>query len=83
LISSLLQTPLCQQFLASIVFWDAKRPITKKLLQRIDLQSLLVHMERAEILKKANGILPEMGIEETKKENIWPENLALLLENSE
>ncbi|WP_419842022.1 class I SAM-dependent methyltransferase [Candidatus Poriferisodalis sp.] len=41
LIHSLLTTPSCEQLLASLVFSDAKRPITKRLLQRLDLRALL------------------------------------------
>lgn len=39
-ITSLLNHPLCQEFLCASIFTDAKRPITKKLLQRIDLIAL-------------------------------------------
>ena len=39
-ITRLLNRPLCQEFLHAIMFTDAKRPITKKLLQRIDLIAL-------------------------------------------
>jgi hypothetical protein len=41
LLAALLNHPLCQEFIRSIMFTDAKRPITKKLLQRIDLCALL------------------------------------------
>jgi hypothetical protein len=41
LLVTLLNHPLCQEFIRSILFTDAKRPITKKLLQRIDLLKLL------------------------------------------
>ncbi|MBD3308248.1 SAM-dependent DNA methyltransferase [candidate division KSB3 bacterium] len=39
-VSNLLNSERCQRFLQSLVFWDAKRPITKEILQRIDLKKL-------------------------------------------
>lgn len=46
-ITRLLNHPLCQDFLCAITFTDAKRPITKKLLQRIDLIALLHAIDEA------------------------------------
>jgi hypothetical protein len=46
-------------FIESIVFWDAKRPITKKLLSRIDIESLLHHLPTEEINRSAGQILSE------------------------
>jgi len=36
-----LRSPLACDFLASRIFWDAKRPINKAVLQRLDLDALL------------------------------------------
>ncbi len=62
LLSSLLNHPLCQLFLASVMFKDAKRPITKKLLQRIDLKQLLALVDsstfRREVETLENEISP-------------------------
>jgi hypothetical protein len=44
-----LNHPLAQRFIHSLVFWDAKRPITKTLLQRIDLAALIQHLPAAEL----------------------------------
>jgi hypothetical protein len=41
LIASLLNDPICEDFLRSLIFPDAKRPVTKGLLKRIDLVKLL------------------------------------------
>ncbi|MBX3188311.1 MAG: hypothetical protein KF819_14930 [Labilithrix sp.] len=35
-----LRSPLAREFVAARVFWDAKRPINKALLQRLDLRAL-------------------------------------------
>ena len=40
LIAGLLNHPICQDFIASVTFRGAKRPITKAILQRIDLNAL-------------------------------------------
>lgn len=41
LVSSLLNDPVCLKFIGSLLFKDSKRPITKGILQRIDLDALL------------------------------------------
>ncbi|RMG70899.1 MAG: hypothetical protein D6711_16350 [Chloroflexi bacterium] len=41
---SILNHPQTQQFLNQIIFWDAKRPITKKVLNRIDIAALIAHL---------------------------------------
>jgi len=79
LISSLLQDPLCVDFLSSIIFWDTKRPITKKLLQRIDLRALLQHVERQKLLSRANSELRRLGCVERRQEIVWPDDLVSLL----
>jgi len=53
LLSSLLNDPLCLELVRSISFTDAKRPITKKLLQRIDLRVLLNQTDRRAMLARA------------------------------
>jgi hypothetical protein len=37
---ALLETPAAQELLAAYIFWDAKRPITAELLNRLDLDQL-------------------------------------------
>ena len=44
-----LQSPLAQDFLTSRVFWDAKRPINKALLQSLDLGAVLAPMGCADL----------------------------------
>jgi hypothetical protein len=35
-----LRTPAAQEFLESLIFWDAKRPVTIEIIQRLDLTAL-------------------------------------------
>lgn len=81
LVSSLLKHPLCMDFLNAVVFWDAKRPITKKLLQRIDLRALLQHVEQSELLLHADMELQRLGYREAGRQAIWPASLESLLED--
>jgi hypothetical protein len=48
-LSALLNSSGCQKAIESIVFWDAKRPITKKLLQRLDLRRVAETASRTEL----------------------------------
>jgi hypothetical protein len=41
-IAELLNSEVCQRFLRAMIFFDAKRPMTKDILQRIDLRALAV-----------------------------------------
>ena len=52
-LASLLNHPLCLDFIYSCFFDDAKRPITKKLLQRIDLKAILENIEIELLLSQA------------------------------
>lgn len=47
--------------LTSIVFWDAKRPVTKKILQRVDLLALAEPLGAAEVMKAAGNSLAAIG----------------------
>ncbi|MFZ5862011.1 MAG: SAM-dependent DNA methyltransferase [Nitrospirota bacterium] len=48
----LLNSDICQRFLRSLVFFDAKRPITIDVLNRIDLKRVADHVYRAEEARK-------------------------------
>lgn len=41
-----LASPLAQDFFAARIFWDAKRPISKAILQRLDLEALAMTLAR-------------------------------------
>ena len=61
LLCELLNSAPCQQFLASIVFHDAKRPITAEVLRRISLVALARRLGRlndlAPYLRASNNVL--------------------------
>ncbi|MGB3654688.1 MAG: SAM-dependent methyltransferase [Rivularia sp. (in: cyanobacteria)] len=54
LLACLFNSNICLDFLKSITFLDAKRPITKKLLQSIDFDALLNHIPQEQLIKRAS-----------------------------
>ena len=48
-LSAVLNSSMCQKAIESLAFWDAKRPITKKLLQRLDLVAVVRLTSRTEL----------------------------------
>lgn len=81
LLACLLNHPFCIEFIHSIAFWDAKRPITKKLLQRIDLIALSQHLDRQSLLQQATHVIKQLTYTE-KIALDWPEHLEDLLKYS-
>lgn len=61
-LTALLNDPLCLEFIQSVAFLDAKRPITKNLLQRIDLKALYSKVNRQAYILKVKDELEQMGI---------------------
>ncbi len=57
LLSGLLNAPACLELIQSMIFFDSKRPITKKLLQRIDLKALLERTDRYSLLSRVEADL--------------------------
>ena len=53
--------PLCLNFLSSMVFWDSKRPVTKNLLQRINLRAILARVNKDTLLSSMNTELERLG----------------------
>jgi hypothetical protein len=51
LIADLLNSPLCRDFVRSLIFFDAKRPVTIEVLRRIDLMRLAERMGRGPEMK--------------------------------
>lgn len=54
---SLLDSTSCQYWIDSLAFWDSKRPITKKLLSKIDLWSLVEKEDPGQARAVANHAL--------------------------
>jgi hypothetical protein len=46
---------LCLGFLNSVLFTDSKRPITKKLLQRINIKAIIEHADNTVLFKRAEA----------------------------
>jgi hypothetical protein len=60
ILTNLFNDPVCLNYLNSIVFVDAKRPITKKLLQRVDIVSLFNLVEQQSLLTNVRLELERM-----------------------
>lgn len=78
-LASLLNDQICLNFINSMIFLDAKRPITKKLLQRIDLRSLFKLVDRQLLASKADIELECLG--GTLSQH-WPSLEEFLIEYS-
>ncbi len=65
LLTSLLNSQECLALLRSMTFSDSKRPITKKLLQRIDLRALLQRSDLNELLTETRNELKRLGVDDT------------------
>ena len=61
LVLAMLRGPLAQGFLRSLVFPDAKRPITKKLLQRLDLRVVARDTPYVDLIETATAALRRIG----------------------
>jgi len=77
LAAALLAERPAQDLIRALLFRDAKRPVTKKLLQRIDLLAVLRRAERAALLTRAGDALKDLG----EAAGPWPDGLdSILLE---
>lgn len=82
-LTSLLNNPICLEFINSHIFVDAKRPITKKLLQRIDLKALLNHVQIEPLLIQANTEFQRFRNQSDRLAPLWSSSLdELLIEHS-
>jgi hypothetical protein len=76
LLATLLNSQICLDFINATIFTDSKRPITKKLLQRINLQVLLNQFTPAKVVAEASTILARLTQGEPAH---WPPALETLL----
>jgi len=79
LIAAILNHETTRQFIRSTMFADAKRPITKRLLQRIDLAAVLNSVGRKSILKAADEELARLHSKFDSSSRQWPDDLTALL----
>lgn len=59
-VAAMLRSEPCVALIESLVFWDSKRPVTKRLLARLDLGRL--PLDPAAVLADAAGLAVEAGI---------------------
>jgi hypothetical protein len=74
IVLSLLTAPPVQNLLRSLIFFDSKRPITKKLLQRIDLVSAAKLTEESVIVEAVESALAPLGVSTSRSSTL--ESLA-------
>jgi SAM-dependent methyltransferase len=60
-VAALLRAEPARDFFRALAFWDAKRPITKKLLRRLDLRAVLAHAGERAIASDAELSLGQLG----------------------
>lgn len=77
LLTTLLNHSLCLNFIYARFFPDAKRPITKKLLQCIDIKKILSFVDKQSLLAQAEIEFDRLV--EGKQKPVWPSLLAQLL----
>lgn len=61
-VAALLTTDQAGDLLRALTFWDAKRPVTKKLLQRIDLLAILNAVDPEILTATASRLLAGQGL---------------------
>ena len=75
LVAALLNGSDALGLLESLAFEGAKRPVTKQVLQRLDLDALLAHADRANLLDQASDTFRRL----TGRKPRWPIRLEQLL----
>lgn len=81
LLAALLNDTPSLELIGAMVFLDAKRPVTKKLLQRIDLKALLDQADKQTLKDRAEEILERFDPSRSRQETVWPAALEELLLN--
>jgi hypothetical protein len=71
LLTCLLNHPTTLTLIAAISFTDTKRPITKKILQRLNLVALLDSIGQEPLLAQADKLLRQLGVTNVE----WPHSL--------
>lgn len=71
----LLTSQVALSLLESLVFWDAKRPITKKLLSRLDLQVIMQILDEKTLIESSAPALLNLGV---RTQHDWTKTFARL-----
>ena len=66
-LTSLLNSAVAQSFYNAFIFWDAKRPITADILQRLDLRMLARELGSEETFARYFGVTPERQVKKRKQ----------------
>ncbi len=74
-LASLLNDLVCLKLIESMIFLDAKRPVTKKLLQRINLVSLFDLVDKQALIKRATAELELLKGTLKQEKTVWPSSM--------
>jgi hypothetical protein len=66
-VCAVLRSPAARTLIESLVFWDSKRPVTKKLLQRIDIGVLAGLLEPSRVVDDASGLGAEVPVADLQR----------------
>lgn len=58
-LQALCNDPIALELIGALSFADAKRPVTKGLLQRLDLSAILMQLERGDLAERAGSVLSD------------------------
>jgi hypothetical protein len=78
LVYALLSSEAVTLLLQSLVFWDTKRPITKKVLMRIGLVEIAQRAKREDLLEVARQAIREISPEQSDTGD-WPDHIDAIL----
>jgi hypothetical protein len=79
LVAAILQEEATRSLLGCLTFRDAKRPITKAVLRRIDLAAIAARADRATLLARADSVLAGLIEGVVEGTYAWPASLETLL----
>lgn len=79
LLAAMLNSELVLRFLGAITFHDAKRPITKAVLQRISLRELWTHTDHEVAVTRATAILSALGEFPEATSYSWPTDYSAFI----
>jgi hypothetical protein len=76
ILTAVLNHESCLSFLNSLIFLDSKRPVTKRVLQRIDLSAVFSRIDRKALTVATNERLKLLGVPAIEADSIdrfvWP-----------
>jgi hypothetical protein len=82
LVAAILDDEATRGFLGCLTFRDAKRPITKTVLQRLDLAAIAARADRTALLARADAERARLADAAAAAPFDWPASLEILLSTS-